>query len=288
MPGRIGAYILPGDVVWLEKSLGAYYPLLSDLVVPIPADGRGWRGQPIPVADALARIRRVDHRNLLRTTSGSWTDLAAPIRADTAQRQHALDALRGCVDWVLQLDSDEFLPDPDALLGAIEHAQERGIDAVEWPMRVLYRRSRRWVFEIVDRNGRARYDYPGAVAVRPGVTLVDARRTDGEFLRPVVHGDDASLQVARSAIPGEHRWEGLDRAQAIVHNSWARTAPQIWRKMHGWGHWQGWRSTAYFLLRWLPTPVLWWAWRDVHPFAHGLWPRLKRTAITEDLTDDRR
>ena len=50
---RFGAYVLPGDTVWLEKTLTRYYPLLDALVVPVPTDGIGWKGVPIPVDDAL-------------------------------------------------------------------------------------------------------------------------------------------------------------------------------------------------------------------------------------------
>jgi len=284
MARRIGAYVLPGDTVWLERTLRAYYPLLDALVVPVPADGRGWTGAPIPVDDAIAAIERVDARGLLRRVTGSWTRPDEPMRADTAQRNAALAALVGEVDWVIQLDNDELLPDAAALVAAIDEAERRGLDAVEWPMRVLFRRTRRHIFEVVGVHGSTRYDYPGAIAVRPEVRVVDARRVGGAFLRPVVSGDRASLQLTHPLAPGEERWEALEPSQAVLHNSWARSPREIRQKTRSWGHASGWRGRLYYFAVWLPIPVTWrWA-RDIHPFARGLWPRVERRVPTREET----
>jgi len=280
---RIGAYVLPGDVVWLEQTLASYYPILDALVVPVPEGARGWTGAPIPVDAAMKIIDRVDTRRLMRRVSGRWRDTDHPMRAETAQRQAALDALAEEVDWVIQLDADELLPDVDALLMAIEEAENRGLSAVEWPMRVLFRRTSRHVFEVVAADGASRYDYPGAIAVRPGVRLLDARRAEGGFLRVVARGDTSSLQLVHSPGEREHRWEAIGHAQAVIHNSWARTTAEIRQKTRSWGHASGWRGAVYFATVWLPVPLTWrWA-RDVHPFSRGLWPRLERRALAPSL-----
>ncbi|WP_194397267.1 hypothetical protein [Microbacterium atlanticum] len=285
MTRRIGAYILPADVVWLEKTLGRYYGLVDVIVVPVPVDGRGWTGAPIPVDAALAVIDRVDERRIARRLEGRWTDEANPMRADTAQRQAALDALADEVDWVIQLDNDELLPDTAALLGAIDEAERRGLDAVEWPMRVLYRRTTRRVWEVVGSRLEPRYDFPGAVAVRPKVRLTDARRVEGSFLRPVVRGDSSSLQLTRPAEDGEHRWISLPPEAAVIHNSWARRPHEIRQKTRSWGHANGWRGTLYYFAVWLPVPLTWRWLRDVHPFARGLWPRLQPRPLSPPERD---
>ena len=285
---RLGAYILPGDPTWLAKTLAAYYPLLDDLVVPVPVDAVGWTGRTLPVEEVLAIVRAVDHRGILRIVEGVWIDTSHPMHAETAQRQAALDALVGRVDWVLQIDNDEFLPHTAALSQAIDAADDAGLSAIEWPMRVLFRRTRRWVYEVVSTSGGAVYDYPGPIAVRPGVRLAHARRIEGSFLRPTVVGDDASLLVRRAAATDEMRWIGLQPQDAIVHNSWARSATAVWQKTRSWGHADGLRTTAYYALRWMPAPVTWRFARDLHPFAGGLWPRLARRVPSPELTDHSR
>lgn len=282
---RIGAYVLPGDIVWLERTLKSYYHLLDDLVIPVPDGGIGWNGVAVPVQDALARIRKVDHRGIARSISGEWVNPDHPMRADTAQRQAALDDLRGRVDWVIQLDNDEYLPDPEALLAAVDEAERRNLPAVEWPMRVLFRRTRKWVFEIVAENGQPHYEYPGPVVVRPEVRLTDARRTEGEFLRAVVGGDTTSLEVRRPAEEREHRWQTVTHQQAIIHNSWARTPKQIRAKLSSWGHAGDFGRKRYYWTRWWPTPLIWRIQRDFHPFSSGLWPRLFRLELDAEHPD---
>ncbi|WP_427383661.1 hypothetical protein [Janibacter sp. G56] len=149
MTPRLGAYVLPGDPVWLRSSLARYYPLLDDLVVPVPTSGRGWTGHPIPVDECLRIIREIDVRGIVREVEGDWVDTDRPMRADTAQRQAAVDALGERVDWILQVDNDEVLPDTGALLEALGRADAAGCDAVEWPMRVLFRARSRGRFLVV-------------------------------------------------------------------------------------------------------------------------------------------
>lgn len=274
---RVGAYILPGDPVWLATSMTRYYDVLDDLVVVAPRQGLGWTGRPLPVQECLDIVSQHDPRQLLRVVWGDWQDTDQPMHAETAQRQAALDALRGRVDWVLQIDNDEVLPSIEALLAAIRAAEERHLSAVEWPMRVLYRRVTKGRYlEVVDRGG-SRYDYPGPVAVRPDVELLDARRCAGPFLRPVVRGDDRSLQVRHPLAAGEVREERLAEDEAIVHNSWARSPAGIRQKLSSWGHASGRRGDLYYLTRWWPAPLTWRLMRDFHPFSRGLWPRLSPT-----------
>lgn len=280
----IGAYVLPGDTVWLTKSLRRYYSLLTELVVPVPVDGRGWNGTTLPVDEALRMIRDVDTRSIARRVSGEWTDEDHPMSAESAQRQAALDELCGRVDWVIQLDNDELLPDPEALLAAIDEAEARGLSAVEWPMRVLYRRTRRSVFEVVSSDGQPRYEYPGPIAVKPSVHLMNARQTGAGFLRVTVRGDSRSLQLTRPAAPDEQRVALATHGQAIIHNSWARSPAEIRAKMSSWGHAGDFHRRRYYWTRWWPAPLTWRLQRDFHPFASGLWPRLARAAPTSETS----
>lgn len=273
---RIGAYVLPGDPVWLAESLAQYYPLLDDLVVPVPADGLGWSGLPVPVGDCLAAIRSLDTRRIAREFAGHWVNVESPIHADTAQRQSGLDQLATSVDWVVQLDNDEFLPRPALLIEAIDRAEELHVDAVELPMRVLFRRTRKHVFEVTEEGGAPHHEYPGCVIVRPNVRLQNARQVEGPFLRLAAARAGASIQLARPAAEDELRLTNLDEGDAIVHNSWARSPEEIRRKVGSWGHSGDTNFHRYYWFRWWPVPWIWRLLRNFHPFSKGLWPRLRR------------
>lgn len=281
---KLHAYILAADPGWLELSVHAYYDMVDQIVVSYDRSGRGWTGSDIPVQCVLDRLQALDREGKLRLVGGDYALAAeSPIACDTAQRREALaEAGRGA-DWVLQIDTDEVLPRPARLLELLTHADERGLQAVEWPMRVIFRSLRGGRFlEVCSRDGEDRFEYPGPIAIRPGAPLVDARRAAVPFLRPVVRGDHRSLQVRQPVAPGETREALLDAQDAILHYSWAGTPERVRSKVSSWGHSAGWRSQAFYRLRWWPAPYLWRLMRDFHPFAPGLWPALKISEVAHD------
>ncbi|WP_435199845.1 hypothetical protein [Janibacter sp. GS2] len=288
MTSRLGAYLLPGDPVWLRSSLRRYYDLLDELVVLVPTDATGWTGRPLPVDECLEIIGDVDVRGIARHVQGAWEDRAQPMRAETAQRQAGLDALAGRVDWVLQVDNDEVLPDPAALLGVLERAPS-DVVGVEWPMRVLYRRLSATTFAAVcSPAGRPVVEYPGSVLVQPRAQLADGRRPGvGAIARCVVVGDVHSLQIRQTPGPREVRIEVVESDQVILHNSWGRSPRQILQKIRSWGHASGATGMVYFGTRWWSARWTWRWQRNLHPFADGLWPRLQPLTIAPEILDPR-
>lgn len=250
---RLGAYVLAADPTWVRSSLARYYDHLDVLVVAAPEDGRGWTGAPVAAQEVLEQILALDTRGIVRVVRGSWTRPEDPLAADTDQRRDALAAVGDDVDWVLQLDTDEVLPDVEALVRVLKVAEEEGLTAVEWPMRVLYRRTRHGYLQVCAADGTEHYEYPGPVAVRPGTRLVHCRKVDVDFLRPVVRGDASSYQVVREPEPHEVRRELLDTDEVVVHNSWARSPASVRRKVASWGHNEGLRTASYYWVRWLPA-----------------------------------
>jgi hypothetical protein len=271
---RLGAYILPGDPTWLRSSLSRYYPLLDKMVVPVPHGHLSWRGEPLPVATCMDIVRDVDVRGILHTCSGTWIEPKHPLEAEKAQRQAAMAELAD-MDWVLQIDNDEILPDVEALLEHLRLAEIKELPAVEWPMRVLFRRLPSGQYlEVVGQSGCRRFDYPGPIAIRPDQRPVEARRTHGPFLRPVVVGDRESLQVARPAELLETRVETLQPHHAILHNSWARPPSAVWRKVRSSGHYEGLRTLSYYWAIWRLAPLTWRRLQNFHLIHGPLWPRL--------------
>lgn len=281
---RLHAYVLAADPAWLEESISAYYDLVDEVVVSYDRAGLGWTGSPIPVQHVLDRLTAIDADRKLRFVGGDYTCAAAtPMECDTAQRRAALAEAGAGADWVLQIDTDEVLPRPERLLELLEYAQERNLQAVEWPMRVLFRSLRGGRFlEVCDRDGRERFEYPGPIAVRPGVPLFDARRASVPFLRAVVCGDDRSPQLLQRLRPGETRAELLAPNEAILHYSWAGSSERVRTKVASWSHNSGLRSHAFYWVRWWPARLLWRGMHDFHPFARGLWPALKISEVARD------
>lgn len=253
----------------------AYYRHVDRLVVSYDADGVGWTGGPLdptPVLDALRELD-VDHKVML--LPGRYHHPGRhPLESETVQRQEALSLAGRDMDWVLQLDSDEVLPSAEKLLAILASDAAAEVDAVEWPMRVLFRRLRgdRYLY-VSNPSGRPHTEYPGPIAVRPSVVLRHARTTDAATLRLSVDGDD-SLQLRRPPAANETRAALLTSDDIIWHNSWARSSGAVWKKIGAWGHSEGLRTRKYFFVTWLPAPARWGRMRDFHPFARGLWQQL--------------
>ncbi|MBW3637975.1 MAG: hypothetical protein KY445_16145 [Armatimonadetes bacterium] len=284
---KINAYILAADPAWVEASLASYYDIVDKIIVSYDQEGRGWTGAPIDVDQCLARLRAIDSAGKMRFVPGHFArPHHEPMANDTFQRQCALQQTAQDADWVLQLDTDEVLPDARALLRVLQ-ATRPEVMGVEWPMRVLFRHLQGTQFlEVCAQDGRDRFEYPGPIAVRPHAVLKEARRCEGAIDRMVVVGDNQSLQVRQRLAPGETRRELAEAAHAIVHNSWARSPQSVRSKIASWSHNEGWKSQLFFYLYWLPSPHTWKLLRNFHPVSPNLWPRLKPSGLEAILSPD--
>lgn len=249
---RINAYVLAADPWWLEDSVESYYDLVERIVVSYDEDARSWTGTPLPVEECLARLRAIDRDGKLDFRPGRFFHPErTALENDTAQRQTALDQASDGADWVVQIDTDEVVLDAGALLDAIEEAEARGCDAVEYPARYLYSRSHTgWMLESTRPLWRRRAGYPGPVVIRPGATLVHCRQAALPVLRVDMSPTNTDPAHARDALV--HRV--VRPEQAILHYSWVRDDDYMRRKAAWSGH-----SDTY--KRWLDD----WRWRTRHP-----------------------
>lgn len=280
---RVNAYVLAADPTWIERSVSAYYPFVDKIVVSYDRSSRGWTGAPIPVEECITRLRVLDGDGKMSFVPGDFSSAVRdPMDNDTLQRGVALRLAGEDADWVLQLDTDEFLPHPEALLEAVQVADKLSVVGVEWPMRVLYRRfGASQVLEVCASDGGDHFEYIAPIVVRSGTQLTHSRRTGKSALRAVVRGDSRSLQLKRAPEAGEIREERLSAGEAIVHNSWARSPAEMMRKLASWSH-SGSAVWRHFFLRWLPAPLLWRHQRDLHPLFGPVWPALRICALDLD------
>lgn len=285
---RLNAYVLAADPTWLEHSIGVYYDCVEEIVVSYDSFGKGWTGFPIPVEECLSRLRAIDRKGKMRFEGGCYSTPASdPMHNDTLQRNSALASASQGADWVLQLDTDEWLPNLGTFYAAIERADALGLCGLEWPMRVLYRRIRDGALEVCSSRRKDHFEYIAPVAVRAGTQLVHSRRSERPFLRALVHGDHESIQLKKRPSSIEVRECLLEAPDAIVHNSWARTPSDLRRKLASWSH-SSWRAWLYYATRWLPSRWTWRWMRNLHPFFGGVWPALRvcHAPLPDHLSND--
>ncbi|MGH1561898.1 hypothetical protein [Mumia sp. DW29H23] len=231
---RLTAYVLAADPSWIEESVLSYYDHVDRIVVSYDETGTSWTGTPIAVEECLARLKSIDVDGKLDYAPGSYyVPGRAPLDSDTAQRNDALARASIGADWVVQLDTDEVLADPDELVRAIEAADAGGFDGVEYPARLLYQHLRGSLYlELCRRTWAVAADYPGPVAVRAGTPLVHCRQADVALYR--VDFKPRNTDPSHPKDAPVHRVVRPD--QALIHFSWVRSDAHMDAKSRSSGH----------------------------------------------------
>jgi len=279
---KINAYILAADPAWIPASIGSYYDIVERIVVTYDQNYTSWVGNKIDLEPVLEVLKKCDPHNKIEFRSGDFARLGegfTPMQNETAQRQVALEWASEGADWVLQLDGDEVLPDNQGLIKVLQQIPD-SVDGVEWPMRVLYAQVDESKFlEVCNTDKRSRFEYPGPIVVRPNVKFENARRVTSRYERVKVVGDTSSIQIQQNPGPLESRTQEIREEQAVIHFSWVRPRVEMRTKLNNWGHCSKSYKAKLSYLRWVSAPHLWRFYRDFHPFAHGLWPRLRLATI---------
>lgn len=269
---RVTAYILAADPIWLELSVRSYYSVVDEIVVSYDRDKLGWSGVPIPVDECLDRVRAVDVDRKVRLLAGSYyRPGSTPMENDTNQRQHALEAAGERADWVVELDTDEVMPDASYFVERlVEIPPEYG--ACFWPMRVMFKQIAATRFlEVATRFRRPFAEYPGPIACRPDVRLTLARRTEAPLWVVAVRRN--LWDRIRHRQSPAHQY--IDPDKAVLHFSWARSEDEIRRKLRSWSHSHDFDTETYLKNTWLEAETEWRSYRDFHPIWPKVWPALR-------------
>lgn len=274
----ISAYVLAADTSKLVESIRSYYSTVTKIIISCDRNSRGWTGSPIRVDDVVSIVKSIDTDNKCIIHCGDYSRAeftVDPMKGDTFQRNEALSVAAEYGDWILQVDSDEVVSDMNALVNWIRYAETNQFEALEWPLAVLYRQVGSNYLVICGADGSPIYEYPGAIAVRAGCSVIHARRVDRKMLRLVVCEDVSSKSLLNDVQPNETRLMCLRSDQSIMHYSWSRSTSEIFEKVKSWGHANGLNSYIYVIFVWLLSPLSYRFLRNFHPMSGHLWPRLK-------------
>ncbi len=279
----VNAYLLLADDAWLERSLRAYYPFINWLTACYDENGRGFTGCPIDISPARETLQRCDTEKKVQWLSAPFhCRELSPLEVETKMRQAGLAEAGSGADWVIQLDNDEVLPDPDAIQSALMMADRLGASAIEWPMRTLFRQlSDSQFLEVCGKNGEPSYSFQGAIAVRPGVQLELARWVKATRLRFITPEPQHNLLATDDALsdPQVIPITAIRPDQAIWHFSWARTEENLRTKLQCWGHAHQFNGRRYLKRVWRKSDRDWPKMRNFHPFLRDHWPALKCTTL---------
>lgn len=270
---RVTAYILVADPNFLAESLKSYYDHVDRIILSYDENETSWTGTPLPVKECLRIIESIDTLGKCIHVPGHFARLENhPLDNDTLQRQAALDVASENADWVLQLDTDEVMLDPEAFFAALRRADSTGCSGIDYPSRWLYSHvGHQRYLEASSRFWQASASYPGPLAVRAGTRLKLARQADVPLYRVDFR--------AWNTDPAHHHkttvHEVIPPSAAVLHYSWVRDHDTMRRKF-GWsGH-----AEAYSE----PQVYRRWARRQRRPWLTTLFTPLRRQGHWYRLT----
>lgn len=216
---KLNAYFLAATPLWTRATVASYYPFVEKILVNYDQDGLGWNRSPIDIEGTLEILREMDVDSKIEYRAGSYSSAElTPHQNQVKQRQEALDACADA-DWVVQLDADEVMAAPETFFACLQQAQDAGYNGLDYPARFFYvHLGGDWFLEKSRRFWKVTSNYPGPLAVRPGVTFNVGRQCDARLFR--VDFEARSTEPERAHLP-VHRV--IAQSEAVYHYSWVRS-----------------------------------------------------------------
>jgi hypothetical protein len=232
----ISAYVCLGDPAWIEASVQSYYPYVSKIIATYDRDGLSWTGPKIDIGVCIERLRLLDLENKIEFVAGNFSiksNYDNPILSDTIQRQAGVDLASRYGDWVLQLDTDEIIPNWKVFASHVEYAASHNFDAMYFPAIYVYQLiSRNLALESCRRWGVRQAGYPGPLCVRASAELYLSRRSRGRTLH-VARRDSFNTLIEGHATVSDIT---VLESDCVVHITKGRTPNYMEQKFKTWGH----------------------------------------------------
>ena len=234
------------------ESLPHCYGIADEVLLGLDAGRVSWSGKRYPFNDKAfhAGLRRLDPQGKVRVVEADFHAQASPRDNDTFER-NALSRLCRPGNWVLQIDSDEWMTNP--------------LEFRDWL------RQRRWE-RAVQASWETVYKVVGRTALiidGPPVLIQVASSRRGQL----VHMRDCASWPLLSPLK-------------LLHFAWGRSRSELKRKLENWSHSQDF-DTAAALRRWDGVTLAnHRRQRDLHPIHPGLWPALKAVPLSRQRRMD--
>lgn len=222
-------------------AIASYYGIADEIIVGLDRDRISWNGKPFRIDedDFRRRLKASDPQGKISLVEGDFHSQGSAHANDTFER-NALSLRCRPGRWVVQVDSDELLRNPDEFRAWL--LRRRGFWLVQARRTVVFKRFGD-DYLVVDKD-RARI----SLATRRRGRYTGCRDTR-EFKR-------------RSPL-------------SLLHFSWGRDEGELRQKLESWTHARDF-DTAKFLDFWKSVDLdNYGRFRDLHPIDGPHWPSLR-------------
>jgi hypothetical protein len=203
--GRVvHCYILLGDPTWLQESVSSYYCLVDKIVGVYDQNGLSWSG--VDISNRIQTCREIlesidiDHKVEFLSQDFLAHDQSL-MKAETNMRNAGIECARQRAQLILQLDTDEIVPDVKVFSECLDDWYESDADGLEFAARWLYVH----IFGsfYLERSTR-RLTYwdaiPGCIAIRPHITVSFARQIKGAVQRFTPLQPHCNLSIEKAIL----------------------------------------------------------------------------------------
>jgi hypothetical protein len=233
---KVNAYIMLADPAWIESSMMSYYFLVNKIVVTYDENSMSWSGTPLNIDSLIERIQKVDVLGKCEFVPGHFSrseHYDDPMLNDTYQRSVSISRASEGADWIVQVDTDEIVPDFQLVLNLINEAELQECESIWFPQRWLYMYPYKYVgIEWCKRGGRRNSVYAGPIVIRSGTNVVLARRTAGKGLHVNRRESNVSPHADNFAV--SHRQ--IEDDLCLLHMSQVRSYTAWMDKIRSWSH----------------------------------------------------
>ena len=230
------------DYKYLPPVIKSLYSIADEIILGLDQDRISWSRNPyeFDTAKFQSMTRELDPEGKIRVVEGDFHSRTYPMDNDTYERNYlSLKCKKG--NWIIQIDSDEILLNPEEFKDWIDSGKGSGVILANWIL--VYKKIGDELL-VVDRE-----KHYHAVGTRLQGGYIGARYT----------GQNQKVSPLR-----------------LLHFSYGRTPEEMWVKLKNWGHSQDFDTDKYFEF-WKNVGLDNYSeLKNIHPMEGSAWPSLKR------------
>eukprot|EP01132_Coremiostelium_polycephalum_P015391 gene15391-18594_t len=236
-------YLISYDYEFLKISLPRVYRFVNEIYLAVDADRKTWAGEKVTIADEFwTWIKEFDvERKITIYEDYFYVPELGPMECETRERNLLVKQM-GKADWYVQIDSDEYFVDFESFAHRLEKYKPTGPTTISCKVATLFKE------------------------IPSGYLLIDESVTILQFATNNPFYDMARVNASENKLV---QWNDL-----VLHQSWARSAPEILFKLNNWGHKNDFNTLSFYKLWDAIDENNYDCLRNFHPLEPKVWPNL--------------
>lgn len=232
------------DYEFVKTLLPLIYNHIEEIYFAVDVDRLTWSGEKFEIKDEFwSWVKDFDVSNKVNIYEDQfYVSSLTAIQCDTRER-NMLAKKMGTCDWYIQIDSDEYFVDFEVFVNKLHDFEPQGPTTVACKVATLFKEVNDGYLVVAESNEMLNFATNNPV--------YDAARNN----------DSGNIIVC---------WDDL-----VLHQSWARSAEDIYLKLRNWGHKDDFPGESFYNLWNAVDAYNAHALSDFHPLIGSIWRKLR-------------